>query len=144
MSTFAPESVCERPRDTEARAEALASELAAGAVLLLSGPLGAGKTCFVRGLARGLGLAEGAVLSPTFQLVREAHGGRLALYHIDLYRLGGPREALALGLDEYFDGDGVCAVEWPERLGPLAPARAWKISLSPREDGVRLLSVERP
>ncbi|HTB21529.1 MAG TPA: tRNA (adenosine(37)-N6)-threonylcarbamoyltransferase complex ATPase subunit type 1 TsaE [bacterium] len=144
MTTSAAEHSCAGPADTEALAAELAAELRPGDVLLLSGVLGAGKTCFVRGLARGLDLPEGAVLSPTFQLVRESHGGRMPLYHIDLYRLEGPREALGLGLEEYFDGDGVCAVEWPERLGPLAPQGAWRVSIEPRDDGVRLLRVARP
>jgi tRNA threonylcarbamoyladenosine biosynthesis protein TsaE len=144
MSTSALEFSCVAPEDTEALASGLAADLGPGDVLLLSGVLGAGKTCFVRGLARGLGHAEGVVLSPTFQLVRESKGGRLPLYHIDLYRLRGPQEAMDLGLDEYFDGDGVCAVEWPERLGALAPARAWRVSFTPLDSGVRRLTVARP
>lgn len=144
MNTSGAEVSCAGPGDTESLAAGLAAELKAGDVLLLSGVLGAGKTCFVRGLARGLGHPEGGVLSPTFQLVRESRGGRLPLYHIDLYRLAGPGEVLGLGLEEYFDGDGVCAVEWPERLGPLAPGGAWRISLLPLDDGVRRLTVERP
>jgi len=144
MSTSALEFSCAAPADTEALASGLAADLGPGDVLLLSGVLGAGKTCFVRGLARGLGHPDGVVLSPTFQLVREAKGGRLTLYHIDLYRLKGPDEAMALGLEEYFDGDGVCAVEWPERLGALAPARAWKVTLEPLDNGVRRLNVARP
>jgi tRNA threonylcarbamoyladenosine biosynthesis protein TsaE len=144
MSTSALEFSCAGPGDTEALASGLATDLGPGDVLLLSGVLGAGKTCFVRGLARGLGHADGAVLSPTFQLVRESRGGRVPLYHIDLYRLQGPQEAQGLGLEEYFDGDGVCAVEWPERLGALAPERAWRVSIVPLDNGVRRLTVERP
>jgi tRNA threonylcarbamoyladenosine biosynthesis protein TsaE len=144
MSTaWADARLCPLPADTEAAAEALAPALRAGDVLLLSGPLGAGKTCFTRGLSRGLGHPE-AVLSPTFQLVREHHGGRLALYHIDLYRLQGPAEAARLGLEEYFDGEGVCVVEWPERLQGLEPAGAWRVDIQPLDDGARSLRVARP
>lgn len=145
MSTSRPETwSCRQALDTEALASSLAPELRAGDVLLLSGPLGAGKTCFTRGLGLGLGLDPESVLSPTFQLVRELRGGRLPLFHVDLYRLGGPGEVERLGLDEYFDGDGVTVVEWPERLGPLAPAGAWKVSLEALDDGERRVTLERP
>jgi tRNA threonylcarbamoyladenosine biosynthesis protein TsaE len=89
--------------------------LKAGDVLLLSGNLGAGKTAFVRGLADGLGIDPGEVSSPTFTLIHEYSGGRLRLYHADLYRL--PRAATEdLGLDELGVADGVLAIEWPDRL----------------------------
>lgn len=136
--------LCAAPADTEALAAGLAPALQAGDVLLLSGPLGAGKTCFTRGLAAGLGHDADAVLSPTFQLVRELRGGRLPLYHIDLYRLSGPAEAVRLGLEEYFDGHGVSVVEWPERLGALAPSGAWTVELLPLESGERRVTWSRP
>jgi tRNA threonylcarbamoyladenosine biosynthesis protein TsaE len=135
---------CRGARDTENLAASLAPGLRPGDVLLLSGALGAGKTCFTRGLGEGLGLDPATVLSPTFQLVRELRGGRLPLFHVDLYRLSGPPEVGRLGLEEYFDGDGLTVVEWPERLGPLAPSHAWKISLEAMEDGGRRISLERP
>jgi tRNA threonylcarbamoyladenosine biosynthesis protein TsaE len=106
--------------DSEAATEALAGELAArlgaGDVVLLSGTLGAGKTAFVRGLARGLGADPEDVSSPTFAIVHEYRGGRLPLFHVDLYRLT-PAAADDLGLYEMGAGEGVLAVEWPERLG---------------------------
>ena len=93
----------------------LATRLKAGAVLLLEGPLGAGKTAFVRGLAAGLGIDPAEVSSPTFTLVHEYRGGRLTLYHVDLYRL--ERTASDdLGLEELGVTDGVLAIEWPDRL----------------------------
>ena len=93
----------------------LASRLTAGDVVLLTGPLGAGKTAFVRGLAIGLGIDPGEVSSPTFTLVHEYRGGRLTLYHVDLYRL--ERAATDdLGLEEMGVADGVLAIEWPDRL----------------------------
>jgi tRNA threonylcarbamoyladenosine biosynthesis protein TsaE len=101
--------------ETAAVARALAPSLRAGDVLLLSGDLGAGKTAFVRGLAEGLGVAPGEVSSPTFALVHEYRGGRLPLYHADLYRLD-RAAAEDLGLEEMGAADGVLAIEWPDRL----------------------------
>jgi tRNA threonylcarbamoyladenosine biosynthesis protein TsaE len=91
----------------------LAAVLRPGDVLLLVGELGAGKTCFVQGLARGLGVAE-QVTSPTFILMREYHG-RLPLYHLDAYRLEGAGDLFAIGAEEYLDGEGVLVVEWGDR-----------------------------
>ena len=98
--------------ETAAFARELAGALKAGDVLLLSGGLGAGKTAFVRGLAAGLGIPPEDVSSPTFTLLHEYRGGRLPLYHADLYRLEGDA-AEDLGLEQT---DGVLAVEWPDRL----------------------------
>ena len=97
-----------------------ASTLLANDVILLDGELGAGKTCLVQGVARGLGV-QTIVRSPTFVFATE-HMGRLPLYHVDLYRVNDPREADGLGLDDYIEGDGVCAVEWAERAIDLFPA----------------------
>jgi tRNA threonylcarbamoyladenosine biosynthesis protein TsaE len=93
---------------------AYSAELRPGDVVLLSGPLGAGKTAFVRGLAQGLGADPADVSSPTFTLIQE-YRGRVTLYHVDLYRLE-PREVEDLGLDELMSGEAIVAVEWPERL----------------------------
>ena len=101
--------------ETQAVARSLAETLQAGSVVLLSGTLGAGKTAFVRGLAAGLGIDEGEVSSPTFTLIHEYRGGRLALYHVDLYRLDSAATN-DLGLEEMGVRDGVLAIEWPERL----------------------------
>ena len=101
--------------DTRAIAAALAPSLMPGAVILLSGDLGAGKTAFVRGLAEGLGLDPDDVTSPTFTLVHEYRGGRLPLIHVDLYRLD-RAELDEIGLDQDLAAHGVIAVEWAERL----------------------------
>src|SRR5918995_4815895 len=110
-----PEHVTTSEAETAAVARDLAASLSPGDVLLLSGDLGAGKTAFVRGLAEGLGIDPGEVSSPTFTLLHEYRGGRLTLYHADLYRLDhtGTED---LGLEEAGASDGVLAIEWPERL----------------------------
>jgi tRNA threonylcarbamoyladenosine biosynthesis protein TsaE len=104
--------------ETAAIGREVASTLSAGDVLLLYGDLGAGKTAFVRGLAEGLGIRRDEVSSPTFTLIQEYRGGRLPLFHVDLYRIEDPREFDELGLDEIAE-DGVLAIEWAEKL----PAR---------------------
>jgi tRNA threonylcarbamoyladenosine biosynthesis protein TsaE len=101
--------------ETQAIAEKLVAGLTPGSVLLLSGALGAGKTAFVRGLAAGLGIDPEEVSSPTFTLVHEYRGGRLTLYHADLYRLENTT-AEDLGLEEKAVAQGVLAIEWPDRL----------------------------
>lgn len=103
------------PAETEALGEALGKVLTAGAVVAFTGDLGAGKTAFVRGMARGLG-CEGRVTSPTFTIVNEYEGGRLPLFHFDLYRLGGSDELFDIGWEDYLGRGGVCAVEWSERV----------------------------
>ena len=105
---------------TQAVAFGLATGLEAGDVLLLSGDLGTGKTAFVRGLAAGLGIDPAEVSSPTFTLVHEYRGGRLPLYHADLYRLS-TTGAEELGLEEPRVAAGVLAIEWPDRLTHQVP-----------------------
>jgi tRNA threonylcarbamoyladenosine biosynthesis protein TsaE len=126
-------------RATQEIARQIASTLRPGDVLLLSGDLGAGKTIFVRGLAEGLGIDPGDVSSPTFTLVHEYRGGRLTLYHADLYRL----EKTAtddLGLEEIGVHDGVLAIEWPDRLAHVM-AGALRVSLEVVDDVTRRITV---
>lgn len=124
--------------ETAAVARHLAAGLKAGDVLLLSGNLGAGKTAFVRGLAAGLGIDPDEVSSPTFTLVHEYRGGRLTLYHADLYRL----ERVAtedLGLEEMGVSEGVLAIEWPDRMSrELSGAR--KVQIEIVDENTRRLS----
>jgi len=125
--------------ETRAVARALATELTAGAVLLLSGDLGAGKTAFVRGLAEGLGVDPGDVTSPTFTLVHEYRGGRLPLVHVDLYRLD-RADLDDIGLDTELAEQGVTAVEWAERLS--RPVRgALKIAIADAGGDRRVIEV---
>jgi tRNA threonylcarbamoyladenosine biosynthesis protein TsaE len=114
------ESTTHSEEATSDVARLLAQRLEAGAVLLLSGELGAGKTAFVRGLAAGLGIDPDEVSSPTFTLVHEYRGGRLTLYHADLYRLE-HTAAEDLGLEERTVAGGVLAIEWPNRLTHTFP-----------------------
>jgi tRNA threonylcarbamoyladenosine biosynthesis protein TsaE len=115
--------------ETEDLAERLGREFRGGEVVLLSGELGAGKTAFVRGLARGLGCDADEVASPTFVLLT-SYPGRLTLHHADLYRLAGNGDDRELGLDELPGPRGVLAVEWAERLSFLPWSRAWRVDLA--------------
>ncbi|HXG56085.1 MAG TPA: tRNA (adenosine(37)-N6)-threonylcarbamoyltransferase complex ATPase subunit type 1 TsaE [Vicinamibacterales bacterium] len=108
-----PDVLSNSEDDTASAGERLGRSLHAGDVVLLYGDLGAGKTAFVRGMARGVDASADDVSSPTFTLIQE-YAGRLTLYHVDLYRLA-PNEVDDLGLDELVTGDGVVAVEWAER-----------------------------
>ncbi len=106
--------ITESPEETEALGEKLGRLLAGGEVLAYTGDLGAGKTAFTRGLARGLGITQ-RVTSPTFTIVNEYEGGRLPLFHFDLYRLNSGDELFDIGWEDYLERNGVCAVEWSER-----------------------------
>jgi len=123
--------------------ERLGGELAGGEVILLHGPLGAGKTMLVKGIATALGLDQREVTSPSFTLVNP-HNGRLLLYHIDLYRLDeGASAAHAVDLDEILtDEKAVVIIEWAERMGryPLPPG-AWRIAISGDGDAPRTISI---
>ena len=105
--------------ETEALGERLGARLSPGDVVACRGDLGAGKTAFTRGLARGLG-CTGRVTSPTFTIVNE-HQGRVPLFHFDWYRLGGEEELFDIGWEEYLARGGVCAVEWSERAPEALP-----------------------
>ena len=103
------------PEETEQIGEQLAKRLQPGAILAYRGDLGAGKTAFTRGLARGLGYDE-PVTSPTYTIVNEYLGGRLPLFHFDMYRLGSSDELWDIGWEDYLLRGGVCAVEWSENV----------------------------
>ena len=125
--------------ETSAVGRDLAASLSSGDVLLLYGDLGAGKTAFVRGLAEGLGVSRDDVSSPTFTLIQEYRGGRLPLFHVDLYRIEDPREFDELGLDEIAEA-GVLAIEWAERL-PEPPPDAIRISIEHAGESERRVTI---
>jgi len=123
MATFISNSAAE----TQSLGEQWGREIAPGTVIALSGELGAGKTQLVKGLARGLGY-PGRVHSPTFSLINVYEGGRLPLFHLDLYRLDDPAQIVAAGLDPYLDPqDAVAVVEWAERWFGGVPQK-WNVS----------------
>ena len=124
------------PAETFALGRVAAARCVAGDVVALCGELGAGKTQFVKGLAAGLGVAA-EVTSPTFTLIHEYAGGGLPVYHFDFYRLETAAEALALGLDEYLDGPGVCVIEWADKFPDLLPAGTRWLRFAHRADGTR-------
>ena len=142
-STLTGESISPNERATFDLGVRIGTQLSGGEILLLSGPLGAGKTMLVKGIAHAIGLDEEDITSPSFTLVNP-HQGRLLLYHIDLYRLDeGSSAAHAVDLDEILTDEGaVVIIEWGERLGrhPL-PAGVWQVSISGDGDSPRQISI---
>ena len=130
------------PAETQAIGECLGARLQPGAVVACTGELGAGKTCFLQGLARGLGVT-GPVTSPTFVLVNQ-YRGRLPVYHLDAYRTGSLTELVDLGLEEMLHGDGVTVIEWADKLLPLLPARTIHVHLAGLGDEPREITIEEP
>jgi len=133
------EFTTDSPGRTQALGEAVGQLSHPGDIILLAGPLGAGKTCLVQGIARGLGI-QGITPSPTFMLAREYRGGRLPLYHIDLYRLEF-KEITELGLDEYLYGQGIAAVEWAEKDPSLMGDDHLLIEISYSGDSTRCIRL---
>lgn len=109
-----------QPKDTFSIGEKIGREAYAGQICTLTGDLGVGKTVLTQGIARGLGLEE-TVNSPTFTIVQVYEGGRLPLYHLDVYRIGDVSEMDEIGYEDYFYGDGLCIVEWADLIGELLP-----------------------
>ena len=116
------------PEETLKIAERFGREAERGAVFMLVGDLGVGKTVFCKGFAKGLDVPE-TVVSPTFTILREYHSGRLPLYHFDTYRIEEPEEMNEIGYREYFYGDGVSLVEWADRIPELIPESAVRITI---------------
>ncbi|MEW5925298.1 MAG: tRNA (adenosine(37)-N6)-threonylcarbamoyltransferase complex ATPase subunit type 1 TsaE [Candidatus Zixiibacteriota bacterium] len=118
----------------------MADRLRSGDVISLSGPLGAGKTCFIKGLAQGLGINVNDVRSPSFTLVNELYG-RLPLYHFDLYRMKNINELYEIGWDDYLMRDGVTVVEWGEKAENLLPRESIKIEIEIISDETRRIII---
>jgi tRNA threonylcarbamoyladenosine biosynthesis protein TsaE len=127
--------------ETAAAGERLAQSLRPGDVVALTGELGAGKTCFTQGLARGLGVT-GRAVSPTFVLVNE-YRGRLPVHHVDAYRTESMTELLDLGLDELIAGDGVTVIEWADKLLPLLPPDTIHVHIEGVGDEPRVIVIHR-
>ena len=128
------------PEETEKAGEALAKALYPGAVVALYGDLGAGKTAFVRGMARGLGSTD-RVTSPTFTIVNE-YGGKLELFHFDMYRLKSSDELFDIGWEDYLARGGVCVVEWSENVSDAFDGTEVKVTIDKLSDADRKITVE--
>lgn len=130
------------PEETERLGAGFASGLGAGSVVGLIGELGAGKTRFVRGMAEGLG-SRGFVKSPSFTIVNIYEGGRLPLYHMDLYRIGLSDEFYEAGLEEFIYGEGISVIEWADKLPSLLSGCTHLVRLGPgATEDERLVSIE--
>jgi len=134
--------VSRSPEETRALGEKLGVKLQPGAVIACIGELGAGKTCFLQGLARGLGVSS-AVTSPTFVLVNQ-YRGRLPVFHLDAYRTEALTEVLELGLEEMMHGDGVTVIEWADKILPLLPPGTVTVRIRGLGDDPRSIEVEEP
>lgn len=129
------------PEETRLLASRLAKMLSPGDVVALYGDLGAGKTEFVRGACIALGISADDVSSPSFTIVNEYRGGSMPVYHFDAYRIKSPDEFFELGYQEYFNGDGICFVEWPEQIEKLLPHDAVRLRFVHKGPSERLISL---
>lgn len=135
------EYITNSAQETEALGERVGRSLTPGAVLAYTGDLGAGKTAFTRGVARGLEIPE-RITSPTFTIVNEYEGGRLPLFHFDMYRLGSSDELFDIGWEDYLARDGVCAVEWSENIEDILDASTIRVDIRRGEsDDQRLITI---
>ena len=130
-------------QETEALGQRLAAALSPGAVVAYRGGLGMGKTAFTRGLAKGLGYS-GRVTSPTFTIVNEYEGGRLPLFHFDMYRLEDDDALFDIGWEDYLDRGGICAVEWSKQVARAMPADTVYVTIArrPEDDRWRTITIE--
>ena len=134
------EFITHSPEETEKIGEALAKSLQPGTILAYRGDLGAGKTAFTRGLARGLGCKE-TVTSPTYTIVNEYLGGRLPLFHFDMYRLASSDDLWDIGWEDYLERGGVCAVEWSENVQD-AMENAVTVTIEKLGENTRRITIE--
>ena len=134
------EFITHSPEETEKIGEALAKSLQPGTILAYRGDLGAGKTAFTRGLARGLGCKE-TVTSPTYTIVNEYLGGRLPLFHFDMYRLASSDDLWDIGWEDYLEREGVCAVEWSENVQD-AMEDAITVTIEKLGENTRQITIE--
>ena len=129
------------PEETQAIGVRIGCQLNPGDVVALIGDLGVGKTCLTQGIARGAGVDENqTVNSPSYILINE-YEGKIPIYHIDLYRLQRIEDIVALGLEEYLEGDGICVIEWADRLGELLPENYIQVSIIGEDEFTRAIEV---
>ena len=154
----------ESPEETQTLGEKLGKTLTPGDVIALIGDLGTGKTCLTQGIARGIGTAPDEVVSsPSYILINE-YNGKVPIYHIDLYRLENSAEIVELGISEYMEGDGICIIEWAERMSDALPDTCIKIHItladagtphddaethtsigqSPEDENIRHIEIQHP
>jgi tRNA threonylcarbamoyladenosine biosynthesis protein TsaE len=137
IESHSPEETMDLGRELGRRAEA-------GSLITLDGELGTGKTVFAKGFAEGLGIEE-IVNSPTFTILQIYEGGRLPLYHFDVYRIEEPEEMEEIGYEEYFSGEGVCLVEWADQIAELIPPEAVHVRIEKKPEkgnDYRIISLE--
>ena len=135
------QKISSSPQETKEFGRELAGTLKQGEVVALTGPLGSGKTCLAQGICAGLGVNE-AVTSPSFIIINQ-YPGRFWVYHFDLYRLKDKRELMDLGYEEFFYGNGICIIEWAEKVEELLPEKRMEISLKMISKNKRRIKVKR-
>ncbi len=129
------------PEETQEIGVRIGCQLNPGDVVALIGDLGMGKTCLTQGIARGAGIdEEQTVNSPSYILINE-YAGKIPIYHIDLYRLQQLEDIVALGLEEYLEGDGICVIEWADRMGELLPASYIQVKITGEDEFTRAVEV---
>ena len=131
------------PEETQTIGQQIGETLKAGDIIALIGDLGAGKTCLTQGLARGIGIASQEVVnSPSYTLINE-YAGKTPVYHIDLYRLQHHGEIVDLGLEEYLEGNGICIIEWADRMSNLLPVSYIQITITWVDESTRIIELQR-
>ena len=132
----------ESPEETQNLGETFGKTLNPGDVVALIGDLGTGKTCLTQGIARGIGIDAGEVVSsPSYILINE-YNGKIPIYHIDLYRLENMPEIADLGIGEYIDSDGVCIIEWAERMEEGLPETCIRIYITWEDENTRIIKIQ--
>ena len=129
------------PEETQEIGVKIGCQLSPGDVVALIGDLGAGKTCLTQGIARGVGVYQDqTVNSPSYILINE-YEGKIPIYHIDLYRLERLEDIVALGLEDYLEGDGICVIEWADRMGELLPESHIQVTITAEDEFTRAVEV---
>ena len=132
--------ICKNEQETMSAAGRIGEGVSEGDMICLKGELGAGKTHFVKGFVKAFGIDSDAVSSPTFSIINEYYG-TIPVYHFDFYRIEGPEEALEIGAEEYFYGDGVSIIEWPERIESILPKNVKWIEIKTINSTTRQISI---